>query len=178
MRKIAKFAIIVLLGAICIFASCNNNRPMQFDKERWTQSGGWEGSYFIGDDHFVSGNTRYRMALWLGENYSFENKSLNDVLEKFFITPTPSDKRYQVNSRHLERVKDERMLRIVTKQHCPNTMFTIFGKPFGIGIHPPINTDWLEFHFDENLIVSKVYNVHYDRREPRGRGNETRRKIQ
>ena len=175
MRKIAKFAIIVLLGAICIFASCNNNRPMQFDKERWTQSGGWQGCYFIGDDYFVRGNTRYRMALWLEENYSFENKSLNDVLEKFFIIPTSGDRCYPLSFQHLERVKNERVLRIVTKQYViyARLLFIAVGGP-----DPPINTDWLEFHFDENLIVSKVYNVHYDRRTLRGTGNETRRKIQ
>jgi len=164
MKKIGIFAIIILLGTFCIYFIFY--RPIPFDKERWTQSGGWEGCYFIGDDHFVRGNTRYRMALWLEENYSFENKSLNDVLEKFFIIPTPNDRCYQVNSRCLERVKNEKVLRIVTKQRADGW------------INPPINTDWLEFHFDENLIISKVYNVHTDRRTERERGNETRHRIQ
>jgi hypothetical protein len=166
MRKFGVFAIIILLGVSCIFVLYNNNRPVRFNKERWTQSGGWEGCYFIGDDHFVRGRTRYRIALWLERNYSFTDKSLNDILEKFFVIPTPGDRCYRADSRNLERMKEERLLRITTRQ-----------RPDG-WINPPINTNWLEFHFDENFIVSRVYNVHTDRRTERERGNETRRKIQ
>ena len=163
MRKIAKFAIIILLGAICIFASCNNNKPMQFDKERWTQSGGdpFNGNFFLGDDFLVKGNTRYRMALWLEQNYSFDDKSLNDVLEKFFIIP---DTLMRHHSWNLERVKNTKLLKIVTR----HLTFAGFENEM------PIWVGWLEFHFDENFIVSKVYNVRFPYRAE----EETRRRIQ
>jgi len=158
MRKIAKFTIIIIsLGTICFFASCNNNRPIPFDKERWTTSG----SNCINCYPVVRRSTRYRMALWLEKNYSFTDKSLNDVLEKFFI---PND----FNSddfRALESIKRGRVLSVVTRQFLDHNNFVY-------------DTDWLQFHFDENFTVSKVYSVHQEVGRWGIGGNATRRRIQ
>jgi len=145
MKKNRKHILLILLGITSIFVSCN--RPIPFNKEKWMRCGGWEGDYFISDDYFVSGNTRYRMALWLEKNYNFCDKSFDEILDKFYITPAilvPGQ------ARAFEQVKNDKILKITKKQYNPNFL----------GIDPMINTDWIEIHFDESFMVSKVYYVH------------------
>ena len=137
----------VLLWTICTIISCDNsNKPMPFDKDKWTISGG-----DIDRNIFIEGNTRYRMSLWLEENYNFCDKSLDDILKKVCT----------LDSFALEEIE---ILRIITKQYNPN---------FIIGIDPWINTDWIEIYFDTNHMVSKVYYFHYDYKTK----EETKREI-
>jgi hypothetical protein len=143
-----KNLILTLLGITCILVSCN--KPIPFNKDKWVKCGGFDGRYFIGDDHFVEGNTRYKMALWLEENYNFCDKSLNEILEKFYIIPEPFEK---YDSLYLEKVKTDKKLKVITKQYNPN---------FKMGIDPWIDTDWIEIYFDGNYMASKVYYVHYE----------------
>jgi hypothetical protein len=159
MKKIKKYMTFVLLGVICSFVSCNKSTP--FNKDEWVKCGGFHGRYFIADDHFVKGNTRYKMALWIEKNYNFYDKSLDEILEKFFIIPEHFE---DYDSLALEQVKNDKKLRIVIKQYDPN---------FIIGIDPWIDTDWIEIYFDENYMVSKVYYVHYNQRTKQ----KTERKI-
>jgi len=155
-KSVIKYLIPILLGATAIFVFCN--RPIPFDKERWTQSGGFQGRHFIQDDLFVRGNTRYRMALWLERNYSFCDKSLSEILDKFYIEP-------ECNPRivvwDLEQVKNDRKLRVIKRQR--NSW----------SIDPWIDINWIEIYFDENFMVSRVYYAEYNRRT----GSTTRRKI-
>jgi len=157
LNEIRKCLVLILLGVV--FASCN--RPMPFDKERWTRSRGFQGRHFIQNDLFVSGSARYRMALWLEKNYNFCDKSLNEILDKFFIA---SHFEFSGDSLALERVKSEKKLRIIKRQHDPNLIF---------GIDPWIDINWIEIYFDEDFKVSRVYYVKYNRRT----GQTSRRKI-
>ena len=156
MKKFRKYMMLILLGATLFFASCN--RPIPFEKEGWIRSGGFDGRHFIPDDLFVTGNTRYRMALWLEKNYDFCNKSLNEILNKFYIVPE-----YFLlgDSRTLEQVKNDKVLRVVKRQR----------KSFWI--EPWIDIKWIEIYFDDNFMVSRVYYVHRNHRT----GERTERRI-
>ena len=172
MRKIAKFAIIILLGAIFLFASCNNDRPIPFDRDRWIESGfSFGGKNFLTGDGLIRGNTRHRMALWLEKNYSFDDKSLNDVLENFFIIPD----NFKHFNREFEAMKTDRVLRIGTRYYR-KIVIDSYRRPLPF-IFIPINRGWLEFHFDENLVISKMYNVQRERGTRREVGNTTRQRI-
>ena len=150
MKTFRKYiGLFILLGVICSIISCD--RPMPFDKDKWLECGGFDGRFFINDDHFVDGNIRYRMSLWLEKNYNFCGKSLNEIMDKFYITPEYFE--YYVDSLAFEDVKNNKILNVIIKQYDPNFL----------GIDPWIDTDWIEIYFDENYMVSKVYYVHYNR---------------
>jgi len=157
--------IIFILLSICLFYGCSNmdffNKPIPFDKDKWVECGGFDGRYFVGDDIFVKGNTRYKMSLWLEKEYNFCNKSLNDILEKFYIIPEHFMK---YDSLYFEQIKNDKVLNVITKQYNPNFIF---------GIDSWINTNWIEILFDDSYMVSKVYYVHYDRATMQ----ETKREI-
>ncbi|MCL1867598.1 MAG: hypothetical protein FWF72_01430 [Paludibacter sp.] len=159
MGKSRKYITFILLGIICSFVSCNKSTP--FDKDKWVKCGGFDGRYFIADDGFVKGNTRYKMALWLEKNYNFYDKSLNEILEKFYIIPEHFE-RY--DSLAFEQVKNDKKIRIVTKQRNPN---------FIIGINTWIDIDWIEIYFDENYMALNVCYVHYNHKT----NHKTERKI-
>jgi hypothetical protein len=143
MDNLIKNTLGILLGML-ILVSCNR---IPFDKDTWIKCKGIEGSDFITDDYIV-GNTRYKMALWLEINYNFYDKSLNEILDKFYKIP---ENFTSFDSLALERIRNNKKLEIVTKQYDPN---------FLIGIDPWIDTDWIEIHFDENYTVSEVYYIH------------------
>lgn len=146
MDNLIKNTLGILLG-ILILVSCN--RPTPFDKDTWIKCEGFEGRNFLRDD-YIAGNTRYKMALWLEENYNFYDKSLNEILDKFYRIP---ENFTSFDSLKLEQIRNDKKLKIVTKQYDPN---------FLIGIDPWLDTDWIEIHFDENYIVSKVFYIHTD----------------
>ena len=150
----------ILLWIVCTVISCD--RPMPFDKDKWLECGGFDGRFFINDDLFVEDNIRYRMSLWLEKNYNFCDKSLNEIMNKFYITPEYFE--YYVDSLAFEEVKNDKILNVIIKQYNPN---------FIIGIDPWIDTDWIEIYFDTNHMVSKVYYFHYDYKTK----EETKREI-
>ena len=187
MEKIRKYTIIILLGVSCIFVSCN--RPIPFEKERWTQ---WQirlddevladpsvkfwgacvvGSHFLSNPERIRGRSRYRMALWLEKNYDFSNMLLDEVVEKFFVIP---DSFRWHDSIALARVKNEKRLMIVTRHYSRIVVRNSYAPLFRRFMFFPTDSDWLEFHFDENLIVSRVYSVHFGRRARQA----TRRRIE
>ena len=140
------FGLLVLLSAICTIISCD--RPIPFDKDKWVECGTFDGRCFIGTDDIIKDNTRYRMSLWLEENYNFCDKSLDDILENFYQKPEPLE---WADSLRLVELLTNKILKITVKRYGPNwntDELTI--------------TDWIEVHFDENYMVSKVYYVHYD----------------
>ena len=159
-KSIIKIVTFFLLGVICSFVSCN--KSAQFNKDKWVKCGGFDGRYFITDDHFVKGSERYKMALWLEKNYNFCDKSLNEILDKFYIVPEHFE--LLGDSLAFERIKKEKKLRVITKQHNPN---------FIIGIDPWIDTNWIEIYFDDKYMVSKVYFVRYNHKTKQ----KTERKI-
>jgi len=160
MKIFTKYAIPILLGITFTLVSCS--RPIPFNKEEWMKQGGFHGRHFINNDIFVKGNTRYRMALWLEENYNFCKKSLNEILDKFYIVPEYFE--LLGDSLAFERLKNDKKLRVVKRQHNPNFIF---------GIDPWIDINWIEIYFDKNFVVSKVYYVHYNHRT----GQRTERRI-
>jgi len=89
------------------------------------------------------------MALWLERNYNFCDKSLSEILDKFYIEP-------ECNPRivvwDLERVKNDRKLRVIKRQRR------------SFWIEPWIDINWIEIYFDEDFMVSRVYYVEYKRR--------------
>jgi hypothetical protein len=147
-----------LLGIVVV--SCN--RPIPFNKEKWMQEGGFNGRHFINDDLLVRGNTRYRMALWLEKNYNFCDKSLDEILDKFYIVPEYFE--LLGDSLAFERLKNDKELRVIKRRHNPN---------FIIGIDPWIDINWIEIYFDEYFMVSRVYYVHRNHRT----GERTERRI-
>ena len=157
MKIFTKYVALALLGITFTLVSCD--RPMPFDKERWTQSGGFQGRHFIQDDIFVRGNTRYRMALWLEKNYNFCDKSLNEILDKFFI---PSEGFFwHGDSLALEWVKNNKKLRVIKRQR--NSW----------SFDPWIDINWIEIYFDDNFMISRVYYIHRNHRA----GQRTERRI-
>ena len=149
MRNYRKYILLLLTGITYILISCNN--PIPFDKEKWVKCGGFDGRYFINDDYYVETDTRYRMALWLERNYNFYDKSLNEILDKFYIIPEHFE--YSADSLALEEVKNDRKLKVIMKQYDPDYLF---------GIENCVDTDWIEIYFNENYMVSTVYYVHYE----------------
>ena len=130
----------ILLWIVCTVISCDNsNKPMPFDKDKWLECGGSD----VERNIFIEGNTRYRMSLWLEENYNFCDKSSEDILEKLC----------KCDSLTFEEAKHSEAFKIPTKQYNPNFIF---------GIDPWIDTDWIGISFDTNRMVSKVYYFHYD----------------
>ncbi|MDD3692260.1 MAG: hypothetical protein PHO77_09310 [Bacteroidales bacterium] len=151
MKKII-FLVFCLLSIASIFVACEKSIP--FIKDKWTKCGGFDGDYWINCDVFVTGNERYKMSLWLEENYNFCNKSLSEILEKFYIKPKPENYSYG-DSLCFDDVLKNKVLRILIKQYDPNPVFTLLTEPY-------IDTDWFEIYFDENYFVSKAYFVHYN----------------
>jgi hypothetical protein len=126
------------------------NNPLPFDKDEWIKCGGFDGKNYISDDLFVSGNTRYRMSLWLENNYNFYDKSLDEIIKKFYIVP---DNFSDYQNKDLDQVKNNKILNIIVKQYNPN---------FIIGIDDWINIDWIEVFFDGDYIVSNVYYINFN----------------
>jgi len=151
-KHIKYFGLLVLLSAICTIISCDNsNKPMPFDKEEWLKCQDFGDPHWLTDD-YIKSNTRYKMLLWLEQNYNFCDKSFNDISQKFYILP--EDFSYGDSLRY-EEVLKTKVLKILIKQHNPNSFFDLLTEPY-------IDTDWIEIYFDENYMVSKVYYVHYN----------------
>ena len=116
---------------------------MEFDREKWLASYG---------EFYVEGNTRYRMMLWLGDNYEFCGKPLDEILDTFIGMDSDSFGR----ERYREWIVENKQLTLETKHHDPN---------FIIGIDLWILTGWIDLYLDDDLRVSKAVAVY---RKPHG----------
>ena len=120
---------------------------MPFDRDKWIECGTFDGQCSVDFDYMIKDNTRYRMSLWLEENYNFCDKSMDDILENFYKIP---DTLERANSLRLAELKNNKVLQITVERYGPNWRDT----------DELTVTNWIEIYFDENDMVSKVFYVH------------------
>lgn len=158
MKKLLIYIFIPVFLISCI------KKEMPFDKKIWHES--------MGEMRDIRGNKRYKMVLWLEQNYKFTSKTAEEIIDKFEgLWEGHVNYLYFKNyylKKFMPRVIENKKLVIPVKHNDLNG-FTLFPNPSKI-----IKIKWIELYFDEKNCVKEAFFVEYNLKSE----SEVRRKME